>query len=116
MLVYGDHREIADPVQRLHSLSRQLDVAAGMPAGIERHAKLVGALISAGQVQQGIADEGCSVPRLDRFVYSLAACVVKSWDSRLAELDPFPPVPTCDLPARVELRLPEGFAFYGVYP
>ena len=87
-----------------------------MPAGIARHAELVGALIEAGQIQQGIEDEGCESAELSRFVYALAASVLRSWDSRYSEIGDIPEVPQMRLPQAVELRLPEGFAFYAVYP
>jgi hypothetical protein len=116
MLVYGDHKQIADPRERLTRVGDELAILASMPAGIERHAKLVGALIEAGQIQQGVEDEGCQSAELSRFVYALAACVLRSWDSRYSEIGDVPEVPRTRLPRAVELRLPEGFAFYAVYP
>ena len=116
MLVYGDHTEIADPRERLASLSRGLESLARMPAGIVRHAALVGILIDAGQLQQGMEDEGCESPELGAFVYALAAAVVRSSDSDYAQLGELPILAPMDLPSSIELRLPEGFAFYAVYP
>lgn len=116
MLVYGDHKEFADPQERLDALSGLLAEIASMPAGITRHSKLVGALVEAGQLQQGVADEGCDAPQLGAFLYQLAAAMVRSWDSRFAEIGELPSVPPPEHSARVELRLPEGFAFYAVYP
>ena len=116
MLVYGDHRETVDPRDRLSGLSERLAETTAMPAGIERHGKLVGVLVEAGQVLQGVADAGWPAAELNDFLYRLAAAVVRSWDSRFAESGELPSVPTRDLPAEVELRLPEGFAFYAVYP
>jgi hypothetical protein len=116
MLVFGDHREIADPRERLRHVAGELARAAAMPAGIDRHAKLVGALIEAGQLQQGVEDQAGSCEELSEFVYRLAYCVMRSWDSGFAETGALPPVPFPALPERVELKLPEGFAYYAVYP
>ena len=116
MLVYGDHCESADPGERLGALADKLGQVAAMPPGIERHAKLVGALVDAGRLQQGVADAGGDDRPLGEFVLALAHCMLRSWDSNFAELGDVPPVPRAVLPDRVELRLPEGFAFYAVYP
>src|SRR5438045_6196527 len=116
MLVYGDHSEIADPRERLAALSQSLVDAAAMPAGMDRHAKLVGTLIEAGQLLQGVADAGWPAGELNGFLYALALWVVRSWDSRFDNFGELPAIPQPGLPASVELRLPEGFAFYAVYP
>jgi hypothetical protein len=116
MLVYGDHREFADPGERLSALSERLVTIAAMRPGIDRHAQIVGALIEAGQLLQGVSDAAVEANELNEFVHRLAATVVRSWDSRFAEAGELPQVPRFDLPGRVELRLPEGFAFYAVYP
>lgn len=116
MLVYGDRREPADPRERLDAISARLRGIAFMGVGIERHSMLVGALIEAGQLLQGVADEGCETAALDGYVLGLAKCVLQSWDSGFAEAGVLPSAPAADLPERVELRLPEGFAFYSVYP
>jgi hypothetical protein len=116
MLVYGDHSERADPAERLRSLSERLPSIREMPAGIARHAELVGVLIEAGQLLQGVADQGLHAVELERFVYQLACAVVRSWDSGLHEIGELPELDPVELPSEVELRLPEGFAFYAVYP
>ena len=81
MLVYGDHRERADPADRLTRLSHVLETIVAMPAGIERHAKLAGALIEAGRVQQGVADESVPDATLSDGGHALARCELSSWDS-----------------------------------
>src|SRR6059058_2673679 len=113
MLVFGDHREIADPRKRLRRLAEDLARVAAMPVGIDRHAKLVGALIEAGQLQQGVEDQVGCCQELSEFVYRLAHCVMRSSDSGFADTGALPPAPFPALPRRVELKLPEGFAFYG---
>ncbi|MFL6726922.1 MAG: hypothetical protein ACJ8FS_10475 [Sphingomicrobium sp.] len=116
MLVYGDRREIAEPAEQQQCLSRKLRLISASAPGLERHAKLVSCLIEAGRLVQGVEDAGYPAGELRAFLHRLAGCVVRSWDSRFAQLGELPPVPGSGFPARVELRLPEGFAFYAVYP
>ena len=117
VLVYGDHVENADPGERLRRIAAQLTRIGGMQAGIDRHAKLVGALIDAGQLLQGFADAGLSEEQaLSGFVHRLAQSVVRSWDSSFDDIGELPSAPSVQASATVELRQPEGFAFYGVYP
>ena len=99
MLVYGDHSEIADPRERLSSLADELARIAALPAGIARHADLVGALITAGQLQQGVEDQGCASLELSQFVYALATAVVRSLDSHYDDIGVLPPVPVIDAPS-----------------
>jgi hypothetical protein len=116
MLVYGDHVELADPAERLRAIGGRLARVAAMPRGLDRHAALVGALVEAGQLQQGVEDLGEPSAALAALVHSLAAAVVRSLDSGFVDCVALPPVPALDLPGEVELRVPEGFAFYAVYP
>jgi hypothetical protein len=116
MLVYGDQSETVDPRQRLESIADRLESVRRMAPGPDRHAELVGALIDAGQLLQGVADAGARTDELGGFVYRLAGAVVRSWDSRFADTGDLPDLPAGKLPRWVELRLPEGFAFYAVYP
>lgn len=117
MLVFSDRQETVDVQQRLRDLSAAIHSISEMPAGLERHAKLVAALIEAGQVHQGLADSGRSeAGDFGRFMHALAASVVRSWDSRFAEIEQLPAVPETNIGGCVELKIPEGFAFYAVYP
>jgi hypothetical protein len=116
MLVYGDHRENVDPAERLQTIGRQLAAIGAMASGIRRHGKLAGILVQAGQLQQGVADEGYPDAWLGELVHGLAAALVSSWDSRFADIGDLPTVLQMQLPRSVELRLPEGFAFYCLYP
>ena len=116
MLVYGDHHEIADPRERLDGLRERLSVA-DRSKGFDRHARLVNALIEAGRLAQGLADaEAAEADQLNIFTYRLARCVVRSFDSGSVDAGSLPTVPHCDAAEPVELRVPEGFAFYAVYP
>jgi hypothetical protein len=127
MLVYGDQREFAVPGACLDRIAGQIGRAARVPPGIDRHAAIAAALIESGRLLQGVADDGFArtgeddvspaVAALARFSCALARAVVRSWDSGYADLGELPAVPApSQLPERVELRLPEGYAFYCVYP
>jgi len=116
VLVYGDHSESASPRERLDAVGETLAAVAAMPAGLERHSRLVGALVEAGQLLQGVADLGAASDELNAFLYDLAKSAIRSWDTGFAEIGNLPALPGGDLPPCVELRLPEGFAFYAVYP
>jgi hypothetical protein len=116
MLVYGDQREMAEPSERLSRIEGDLAVVASMRPGLERHAKLVGALIEAGRLLQGAADAGLESMPLEELVHGLAQAVVRSVDSGFREIGELPGVPAMDLRGPLELRVPEGFAFYALYP
>jgi hypothetical protein len=116
MLVYGDHVETVDPREWLNGLGEQLSRVATMPAGLDRHAKLVSALIEAGQLLQGVTDAGARADALSGFLCALARAVLRSWDSEYGELGSLPRVPSVSLPDEVNIRQPEGFAYYAVYP
>lgn len=127
MLVYGDHQEEVDPAVRAREINRQLDGIAAAPPGLGRHDRLVAALVETGQLLQGIADDAFAEHREDRrtaandelgeFLLKLGQAVCTSWDSRFRSLGQLPRLRLANGgPASVELRLPEGFAFYAVYP
>jgi hypothetical protein len=127
MLVYGDHDQTGDPRQMWEMLRRDAAAVWGMSGGIDRHAKLVGLLIEAGRMLQGVADAEFDEVGFDRrstattaissVMQSIADAICRSWASGFFELSCPPdfPVPG-PWPHRVRLRVPEGFAFYGAYP
>jgi hypothetical protein len=127
VLVYGDRCATADPRERLQRIADRLAAVANRPPAISRHASLVGALIDAGQLLQGVADADFNAVGADRrtgaadaltqYLYAIARATCRSWDTgfeNIGELPARPPL--SELPSEVELRTPEGFAFYGVYP
>lgn len=131
MLVYGDVRRRADPREEAARLRDAVEAARGLGPGLARHAALVGALIAAGELTQGVADaefdatgrdarDGAASP-LTALLVRLAGAAWASWRSGFAVTD----IPSgaeiaracAGLPSGpVEIRLPEGFAFYAVYP
>jgi hypothetical protein len=127
VLVYGDRSERADPQGRLEQIAEQAEAIESMSAGIVRHSRLVGALIDVGQLLQGVADADFREFGADRrtpgtdaltiYVCGLAEAVCRSWDSGFAAVGQLPGLLRFgELPTKIELRTPEGFAFYGVYP
>ena len=116
MLVYGDHRETCDPRERIGEINGNLKTLGRMPPGLERHSRLVAVLVETGRVVQGLADAHASADDLNLFLYRLAQSVVRSHDTRFSDMREVAAVRARDLPPQVDLKLPEGFAFYAVYP
>jgi hypothetical protein len=127
MLVYGDHHERAASATFARGIKRDLDAVERMECGLARHARLVGALVNGGRLLQGIADAVFAEADRDRqtratqtigaFLTDLARAACRSWDSGFRDVGELPRLaPHQDWPAEVELREPEGFAFYAVYP
>ena len=82
MLIYGDavrHEDAAAVLARVRRCLREL---ALLPPGLARHARLVGALIEAGEFAQGLADaQHVSADAAMSLVRALAECCALSWDS-----------------------------------
>jgi hypothetical protein len=127
MLVYGDRREQAEPDRLIRDINHRLDCIAAMPAGIERHSSLAGVFVDAGELLQGIADSAFAQAKLDRrdprtealssSLVELAHAVCRSWDSGFGQLGPVPRLDgPFEWPSEIEIRVPEGYAFYAVYP
>jgi hypothetical protein len=127
MLVYGDPREFVSPAHQLECIAEQLGRAAALAPGLARHSASVSALIEAGRLLQGIADAEFASAGADRwsaatseltdFLLRLGRAVVQSWDSAFnldLELPALPALP--GTPDQIELRAPEGYAFYALYP
>ena len=127
MIVYGDRAEEACPADRLREVDGRLRRAETLPPGIARHHQLVAALIALGEVAQGVADSDWAVAGMDGessceralqpALLAIAGAVIASWDSGFADLEPLPAIPvSIELPAQIEIRQPEGYALYAVYP
>lgn len=123
MLVYGDRSECAEARDCTARIVEDLRSLRAMPSGLERHSKLVALLIEGGRLLQGIADADFEATGNDRrthaigewteFLVALGRAVCGTRDGRRIVL---PDPPDISLPGAVELRVPEGFAFYAVYP
>jgi len=120
VLVYGDHAERVDPRARL------ADVAAALASERLTHDSLTRAFVDLAGVTQGIADAdfapvGCDRPRpaeqlLLQQLTALGTTLLRSWQSGLAQAALPPLVLPSDLPAAVEVKLAEGYAFYALRP
>jgi hypothetical protein len=127
LLVYGDHKDFACPRHLLGQLGCGIEQIRRMPSGMIRHTALQSLLIEAGRLQQGVADADFAAVGKDRattgerelaaFTHKLALSLLDSWRSGGAHFRDLPAVPEiADLPPRIETKVPEGFAFYAVYP
>jgi len=129
MLVYGDRARTLLPSAALDAITARLARVRAAEAGVVRHGLLVGALIEAGELAQGLADlefearggDG-RTPLQDgamALVMALASAVAISWASGFAQTGALPRLQQLKrrLPATpVKLKTPEGYAFYALYP
>ena len=125
MFVYADSVRRAAATQRLAALREALQRTAMLPCGLQAHGQRVTALIEAGELAQGLADANAdaAADAAMALVRSLARCCARSWDSGFE--DDALPLPGQELaecaallpPAlSVEIKRPEGYAFYALYP
>jgi hypothetical protein len=141
MLVYGDHSRREDPVALIVGLGARAQEARrlaerggeepGGPGWIRLHAGLADLLVRAGELEQGLLDEQCS--RLGGEVWTsltaAATAVTRTVASALsASFNGQQPLPLPEieraletllglrLPATIEVRVPEGYVLYGLYP
>lgn len=129
MLVYGDARRIEGPREKALLIRAGLKRWRLPDLPIERHALAAELLIEAGELEQGLLDVGelpgpleAAASRLTRAAAELllasfralgdlpageeAAAVERAADDLLSQ----------EFPATVEISIPEGYAFYGLYP
>jgi hypothetical protein len=123
MLVYADAKRTADPRELLRAL---LDDAARLTsaAGRVRGEQLTALLLNAGELAQGLIDSEWQAATTDEssplvatatdLVRTLATAFVAD-DEHMIELASRT-LAGLALPERVSVSLPEGFAFYAVYP
>jgi hypothetical protein len=127
VLVYGDRIEKADPRPRLRGLEERLTAVASMDAGLARHSALTDALVEGGRILQGVADADFAVSghdrrtaagdALTRFLVAIGHELCRSWETGFAAAPCLENPPSeLDLPEWIEMKVPEGYAFYAVYP
>jgi hypothetical protein len=127
MRVYGDRTQTLSPALTLEEQAAARTRIGEMPGGLERHAALVGLFIDAAKLVQGLADHDLQIAGGDGAsplaghlmgdLVELARAVMQSWDSDFQSLNlPAPPIVGERLPPTVEVRRPEGYAYYGLYP
>jgi len=130
MLVYGDWQRQAATSDLLPELSAQASALEVTGPGIARHSGLVGLLIAAGELTQALADDAAqagveteteAVRVANQLTFNLATALYRSYcqpqtprlylgSSLLATLRGLP------LPSRLGLKMPEGYAYYSLYP
>ena len=134
MIFYGD---VSTPVQTrdlIDLIEAEIADSISLPGGIERHAGWITALLTAGEMVQGLADAALDSVGVDddgepervamALAVVLAAIMGRSWDSGFEASESVPmavealsTLKSLDgLPDRVDIRRPEGFAHYAVYP
>jgi len=132
MLVYGDRTRCASTGEVLARLRDDMARASCLGPGLPRHSRITAALIGAGQLAQGLADArfhhdgDCDRPskeveRALSLVQAVAARCAMSWMSGFSRCG----MPSADALDRlatdwpdeaIELKEPEGYAFYALYP
>ena len=129
MLVYGDTVRTEDTRAMLARIIEGAERAGAMAPGIERHGALAAVFIEAGELVQGVADAEFAKQRRDTpspgqdaamaLLLRLADGLRRSWDSGfkapLAAVAA-PELAALSLPDEIEVRRPEGYAFYALYP
>lgn len=132
MIVYGDGRRRERSRAKLARVCIGLRRARALVPGIVRHARLVEALIEAGELLQGVADtvgdEALSygvppgIARVTDLTLALARCCLHSWcyGFALAHAEAVEDaVRACAahaLPEWITVHRCEGYAFYALYP
>jgi hypothetical protein len=137
MLVYGDPKRVEEVAAKLSGLREGFQRLGFARPGIERHAAVAELLITAGELEQGLLDEQLSRLGEERWTplseaaglltRSVAGLLRASWRSgglRLCSPEKaaaparraLNALAALDLPATITVTVPEGYAFYGLYP
>jgi hypothetical protein len=140
MLVYGDAKRVEDPREKIAAMRAGLERLVTTGPRIERHAILAELLAEAGELEQGLLDQQLALhgderpspvgEAASRLIRAVAAVLLPSFrtfgalpageDARFATapieraLDDL--LATAGLPETIEVSVPEGYAFYGLYP
>ncbi|NUZ05542.1 hypothetical protein [Piscinibacter koreensis] len=140
MLVYGDAVERERAADKLARIGAGVRAARATPAGLARHADWVGAFLEAGELAQGVVDAAfhaaggheTAAPAGDAamaLLHALAKLVKASWNAPAFEVDAAvvdallatveAARAECERRAGdavVDVKQPEGYAFYALYP
>ncbi|MEO6192268.1 MAG: hypothetical protein ABIS20_04615 [Thermoanaerobaculia bacterium] len=139
MLVYGDAKRVEDPREKVAAMRAGLERLVTTRPRIERHAILAELLVEAGELEQGLLDQqlalngderpspvGEAASRLTRAVAAVLLPSFRTFGSLPAGEDArFATAPieraldeilAAALPETIEVSVPEGYAFYGLYP
>ena len=139
MLVYGDAKRVEDPREKIAAIRLGLDRLAELDLPVERHALLADLLVEAGELEQGLLDHQLSLHQGERpsaageaatrLTRAVAGVLLPSFRTHGAlppgEAVRFATAPIEDaleallgleLPGTISVSVPEGYAFYGLYP
>lgn len=131
MWVYGDRSRRVRPRQGLRALTATLRDVETAGSGPERHERLTAAFLQASELAQGIADaeftargEDDASPAQDAAMTLLVALARKLAASAWSGYSTLGPPTSAELmalalsqtPEEIEVKTPEGYAFYGVLP
>ena len=130
MLVYGDRVRRTTTADQAERLVAALAEVGCRPSGLENHARLTTAFITAGELFQGIADAEFEAAGCDdqspaqgaamTILVELGRALGRSWDSDFRATGAPHLAALADLPRQapqgITCRLAEGYAYYAVYP
>lgn len=131
MRVHGDHAREVRPSEVLTAIRSRLRRVEAVPAVLARHMTLVALLIEAGELAQGLLDADFAERRQDEPGQRGAACLALPMalaravrDSYMSGFMRYSPVPDevldtlerLELPERVTVKMPEGYAYDALYP
>jgi hypothetical protein len=131
MLVFGERERTIEPRPALQGILAQMRRLPYAAEGLERHVALAQGLIDLGMLVQGLADAEFRRGDQDdltplqaaatRALLALARPLAASWGAGfrgplLIEDGPLAALAAAPLPGAVQTKVPEGYAFYGVYP
>lgn len=139
MLVYGDTKRVEDPREKAARIREGLERLAVLQLRVERHATVADLLVEAGELEQGLLDHQLAMhgeerptpvgEAASRLTRAVAEVLLPSFRTR-GRLPPGPAVRFAtapieealeallaqELPETIAVSVPEGYAFYGVYP
>ena len=139
MLVYGDAKRVESPAEKAAGIRTALARLKDLPRRIDRHALVASCLMEAGELEQGLLDhqlrlQGREQPgelaeaaaRLTRAVAELFLPSFRAFgflplgDAAQAATAPVEAAVDAllalDLPDAIVVSVPEGYAYYGLYP
>jgi hypothetical protein len=136
MLVYGDAKRVEDPREKAARIRAGLERLEGISLPVERHSTWAELLVEAGELEQGLLDHEFEAQGEDRsgpvrqaasrLTRAVAEALLGSFraicdgSGALAQVAPvwsaLQNLLDLGLPEAVSVSVPEGFAFYGLYP
>lgn len=138
MLVYGDPERVESPRAKAGDLRHRLTSLPGQSRPVERHAAIAEILVEAGELEQGLLDAererrgADGLTRLSRAACGLTRAAARALlasfrslgrsrgaapDDALDGIEPaLDELLALELPDEIAVHVPEGFAFYGLYP